>query len=1115
MPPRKRAAPSQPSTPAKKQKQQPSLTSFFASLSRRARPEPNGDQACNRRKDARTPPSGSRKEPAETVHDDADAELTQEQRDARFAAELAAADHGISAAEFLRRIKAEQHMASRIDHQCSRNDIAVAAADPRRPELEPVEGLDMHATAPSKRDSPLPLQPVSTKSAQQDQAKVAASRPPSKPRPVDLAALDRSVQAIPLSDDIFAFDPYSVDTSTWPTAPAPAAASSSASAPASGDAPEQLPTVPYALLTYAFVQISATRSRLTITTLLTNLLRVIRAHDPASLLPSVYLISNHIAPAYDGVELGIGLSLVNKAIKQVTGKSARHLKSLWDRTGDPGDVAYEAKKDVKALVKSAPITVQKLFSKLHAIARLSGQGSASQKLGHVTKLLVASRGEETRFLGRTFISHLRIQAVRTTIATALARVFALVEEQGPQPVSSTKRQKERALQLLVHPQERRGILAHPTKPKDRTDARRLTVMDKLARAEKLVREVRARHPNFGVIVPALLAVGLPGLSDHVPLRIGTPISPMLGSITRSLDAMHEKLGPRAFVSEFKYDGQRCQIHAVYVPKSAGAEARKSIVESRNSAAANNGKCGKWAGKNGEVYVRLFSRHLEEMTEKYPDICDMIPILMGREVEDAVGRGGLLDDIDAGGMEGSQLREVADVDVDGGEGEGGGGAASPSDGGGPMQITSFIMDAEVVAMGLGGELLPFQTLANRSRKDVSLHDIKVKVGVFAFDLMYLDGESLLKSSFRVRRNLLHSRFKPLAPKSPLIARFDHVRSCESTDRDEVARFFAVAQEHKCEGIMVKSLDHHWETPVPRPAEASPDRAAGAKEADVDADADADDDGDVNGKRPRLEMLGDVIEDDLAADESLDDDDDGSGGSVNLIAGASVDGKGVNGRGKALLSTYEPDKRCESWLKVKKDYVDGLGDSLDLVPIGAWHGMGRKATWWSPILLAVYDADTGVFQAVCKCISGFTDAFYKELNVRYAEGSDTCVAARGGEPPPGGYEYETGNLVPDVWWKPSEVWELRGADITLSPNYTAALGLVSEERGLSIRFPRFIKRRDDKGPEQASSPHQLAGIYREQQRASPRAEADGGGADQGGCATGSAGKAAPVAVDLDFE
>jgi DNA ligase-1 len=83
----------------------------------------------------------------------------------------------------------------------------------------------------------------------------------------------------------------------------------------------------------------------------------------------------------------------------------------------------------------------------------------------------------------------------------------------------------------------------------------------------------------------------------------------------------------------------------------------------------------------------------------------------------------------------------------------------------------------------------------------------------------------------------------------------------------------------------------------------------------------------------------------------------------------------------MFVVEPDKRTLGWCKVKKDYADG-SDSMDLVPIGAWHGNGRKAGWWSPILLALRNEDDGTLQAVCKCISGFTDQFYKDLNVTYS-------------------------------------------------------------------------------------------------------------------------------------
>lgn len=45
--------------------------------------------------------------------------------------------------------------------------------------------------------------------------------------------------------------------------------------------------------------------------------------------------------------------------------------------------------------------------------------------------------------------------------------------------------------------------------------------------------------------------------------------------------------------------------------------------------------------------------------------------------------------------------------------------------------------------------------------------------------------------------------------------------------------------------------------------------------------------------------------------------------------------------------------------------------------------------------------------------------------------------------------------------------------------AALGLVNSKRGLSLRFPRFIRAREDKGIENASSPEFLAQMYRTQE------------------------------------
>ena len=108
---------------------------------------------------------------------------------------------------------------------------------------------------------------------------------------------------------------------------------------------------------------------------------------------------------------------------------------------------------------------------------------------------------------------------------------------------------------------------------------------------------------------------------------------------------------------------------------------------------------------------------------------------------------------------------------------------------------------------------------------------------------------------------------------------------------------------------------------------------------------------------------------------------------------------------------------------------------------------------------------------KCISGFTDKFYQANKERYEEGGDNVIDRP---------SYVAYNGHPDVWFEPQEVWEMAFADITRSPTYLAALGLIDDERGLSMRFPRFLKVREDKSIEEASTSDFLAELYRKQER-----------------------------------
>ncbi|WFD43209.1 hypothetical protein MPSI1_001864 [Malassezia psittaci] len=633
----------------------------------------------------------------------------------------------------------------------------------------------------------------------------------SKPR-IDTSALDEAVSRIDLAQEPEEFS-LEIDISHWPRS-------------------AQSVHIPYALFAHGFARLNGERSRILIVRILTNLLRIVRKYEPDQLVPALYLMSNEIAPSYEGIELGIGSSLLQKATMQVSGRSTTFLRRTWTKYGDPGDVAFEACRGMTQLVQQEPLT----------IARASGQRSVNQKQRLASGLLMASRGEERRFVVRTLSANLRIHAMRTTVLTALIRGYVL-DDQSMSTFSFSD-------------------------------------------AESMAKRAYARHPNWQGIVSALRAGNLASLD----LEVGIPVTPMLGSITRSLEAVHTTMRDAPFVSEFKYDGQRIQLH---------------VDHDR---------------------VHIFSRHLETITDKYPDIVAMVPLLQER-------------------------------------------------------ASCFILDAEVVATSDSG-LLPFQTLAGRARKDVALDTVQVRVCVFAFDLLYLNGCSMLGETLRKRRNAMREALPESVPATAKHAGFAFAASSEDTTEEGLAAFFQDACSQHCEGVMVKSLDHLPDGPV---------------------------------------------------------------------------------------ATYEPDKRTEAWLKVKKDYLEDLGDSLDLVPIGAWHGMGRKTTFWSPILLAVYNRQTETYEAVCKCMSGFTDAFYQELNDEYGSAQETNVS----------FDhdglYEVGGVRPAIFWPPREVWEIRGADITASPTYPAASGMAVADRGLSIRFPRFIRRRHDRSPETAMSPMELAKLY----------------------------------------
>ena len=268
----------------------------------------------------------------------------------------------------------------------------------------------------------------------------------------------------------------------------------------------------------------------------------------------------------------------------------------------------------------------------------------------------------------------------------------------------------------------------------------------------------------------------------------------------------------------------------------------------------------------------------------------------------------------------------------------------------------------------GKLQHFQVLMTRRRKyGLEEYVRAVPVKFFLFDVLYLDGKSLLKTPLRKRKDVLEEYF----PGHEEIA---HAKYLATKDVAELESFFAEALHWGAEGVVLK--DAH--------------------------------------------------------------------------------------------SGYEPGARGWRWIKFKKEYQTELADTFDLVIVGGMYGAGRRADTYGSLLGAAFDPQSNKFYSLTKVGAGFPDKVLAQLPTML-------------EPyrlPHKHRLVETG-MTADVWFEPARVMEVRGAELTVSPVHTVARETL-KKGGLALRFPRFVRWRADKSPEQATTVHELYELYRSVRR-----------------------------------
>lgn len=644
--------------------------------------------------------------------------------------------------------------------------------------------------------------------------------------------------------------------------------------------------VPYAALCTTFSKIEMTTKRLEILAHCSLFLRQVLRLTPSDMLPTVMLMVNKLAADYAGIELGIGESLIMKAVSGSTGRSLQQIKADQNEIGDLGLVAAMSRSKQPTMFKPKALTVEGVRKGLMAIATTEGQGAQGRKVDGIKKLLSAADAEtagkavdiekdkggasEAKFIVRTLEGKLRLGLAERTVVVAVAQamIFHEMSQKGKTPSTSD-----------------------------------------LAEAEAILKTVYSELPSYEVIIPAMLEHGIMNLRENCRLQPGVPLKPMLAKPTKSITEVLDRFEGKDFTCEYKYDGERAQIHFV------SHDANMKLATAAPS-----------AGKSDRGVSNIFSRNSEDLSKKYPDILAKLP---------------------------SWVKEGT---------------------------KSFVLDCETVAWDMEEKkVLPFQQLMTRKRKDVKVEDVKVKVCVFAFDILYLNGEALVTKSFRERREHLREAFTEVE------GEFAFAKFGNTNELDEIQILLEDSVKSGCEGLMVKMLD-------------GPE------------------------------------------------------------------------------SYYEPSKRSQNWLKVKKDYLAGVGDSLDLVVLGAYYGRGKRTSWYGAFLLACYNPSTEKYETVCNIGTGFSEAILESLH-------KTLSAIVIDRPKPF-YTHSSGNKdQPDVWFEPRYVWEVKTADLTLSPRYRAAADEVAGGgKGISLRFPRFIKEREDKKPAEASTARMIAEMYQRQESVS---------------------------------
>ena len=232
------------------------------------------------------------------------------------------------------------------------------------------------------------------------------------------------------------------------------------------------------------------------------------------------------------------------------------------------------KKSVRTLgfgAKPKTLTVHDVLSGFRKIASISGTKSQDAKVSEMKKMLNRATGMEAKFIIRGLQGKLRIGLAQSTVLVSVAHAFVLTPPEG------VKAPEMKGEELEKLPEASR-VLLDGKKPLDEKVsgcerafgciAASLVAANSLTRdpprqleaAVKVVKKAHSECSSAEKICDTLVTTPLPLLHTVCHLTPGVPVEPMLAKPTKSVVEVLKRLDGHRFTCEYKYDGERVQVH---------------------------------------------------------------------------------------------------------------------------------------------------------------------------------------------------------------------------------------------------------------------------------------------------------------------------------------------------------------------------------------------------------------------------------------------------------------------------------------------------------------------------------------------------------------------------